>query len=114
VRLLAAIAMNERDYSSALENLDQLLQKNPNDAWAHVQIGIAYAQTGRAQEALQNLQPAMAAGYPDERGALHAILARVLRKLGREQEAQIAAAESARLSNLFQLQGQAARPEELQ
>jgi tetratricopeptide (TPR) repeat protein len=114
VRLLAAIAMNERDYSSALENLDQLLQKNPNDAWAHVQIGIAYAQTGRAQEALQNMQPAMAAGYPDERGALHAILARVLRQLGREQEAQSAAAESARLSNLFQLHGQAARPEEPQ
>jgi tetratricopeptide (TPR) repeat protein len=111
VRLLAAIAMNERDYSSALENLDQLLQKNPNDAWARVQIGIAYAQTGRPQEALQNLQPALAAGYPDERGALHAMLASVLRKLGREEEAQNAAAESTRLSNLFQLHGQAARPE---
>ena len=114
VRLLAAIAMNERDYSSALENLDQLLKKNPNDAWARVQAGIAYAQTGRAQEALQNLQPALAAGYPDERGALHAMLASVLRKLGREQEAQSAAAESTRLSNLFQLHGQAARPEEPQ
>jgi len=112
VKLLASIAMNERDYPTALENLGELLKNNPNDAWARVQTGIAYAQTGQPQAAVQNLQPALAAGYPDERGALHAMLASVLRKLGREQEAQNAAAESARLSNLFQLHGQAARPEE--
>jgi tetratricopeptide (TPR) repeat protein len=112
VKLLASIAMNERDYPTALEKLDQLLKKNPNDVWARVQTGIAYAQTGQPQAAMQNLQPALAAGYPDERGALHAMLASVLRKLGREQEAQNAAAESTRLSNLFQLHGQAARPEE--
>jgi tetratricopeptide (TPR) repeat protein len=112
VRLLASVAMNERDYPTALESLDQLLKKNPNDAWARVQTGIAYAQTDQPQAAMQNLQPALAAGYPDERGALHAMLASVLRKLGREQEAQSAAAESTRLSNLFQLHGQAARPEE--
>jgi tetratricopeptide (TPR) repeat protein len=112
VRLLASIAMNERDYPSALENLGELLKQTPNDAWARVQSGIAYAQTGQPQQALANLQPALAAGYPDERGALHAMLASVLRKLGREQEAQSAAAESSRLSNLFQLHGQAARPEE--
>jgi len=114
VRLLASVAMNERDYSVALENLGELLNKNPNDAWARVQMGIAYAQTGRSQQALQNLQPPLAAGYPDERGALHAMLASVLRKLGREREAQSAAAESARLSNLFQLHGQATHPEEPQ
>ncbi len=112
VKLLASIAMNERDYPTALEYLDQLLKKNPNDAWARVQTGIAYVQTGQPEAAMQNLQPALAAGYPDERGALHAMLASVLRKLGREQEAQSAAAESARLSNLFQLHGQAPRPEE--
>ena len=114
VKLLASIAMNERDYPTALEYLDQLLKKSPNDAWARVQTGIAYAQTGQPEAAMQNLQPALAAGYPDERGALHAMLASVFRKLGREQEAQSAAAESARLSNLFQLHGQAARPEEPQ
>jgi len=114
VRLLASIAMNERDYPLALENLDQLLKQNPRDLWARVQSGIAYAQTGRPQEALQNLQPVLAAGYPDERGALHAMLASVLRKLGREQEAQTAAAESSRLSNLFQLHGRTARSEEPQ
>jgi len=112
VKLLASIAMNERDYLSALANLNDLLERNPNDAWAHVQMGIAYTQTGRPQEALRYLRPALAAGYPDERGALHAMLANVLRKLGREQEAENAAAESTRLSNLFQLHGQAARPEE--
>jgi len=112
VKLLASIAMNERDYPAALENLGELLKKNPNDAWARIQSGIAYAQTGRPQEALANLQPALAAGYPDERGGLHAMLASVLRKLHRNQEAQAAAAESARLSDLFQLHGQAARPEE--
>ncbi len=107
VRLLATIAMNERDYASALTNLDELLKKNPNDAWARVQMGIAYAKTGRPQQALPYLQPALAAGYPDERGALHAMLASVLHKLGREQEAQNAAAEANRLSDLFQKHGPA-------
>ena len=114
LRLLASIAMNERDYPSALESLNKLLALRPNDPWARVQLGIAYTQSGQPQEALANLQPALAAGYPDERGALHAMLASVLRKLGREQEAQSAAAESDRLSNLFQQHGQgpATRPEE--
>lgn len=114
LRLLASIAMNERDYPNALEFLNKLLAMQPNVAWTRVQLGIAYAQTGQPQEALANLQPALAAGYPDERGALHAMLASVLRKLGREQEAQRAAAESDRLSNLFQQHGQgpATRPEE--
>jgi len=106
VRLLATIAMNERDYPAALVRLNELLGKKPNDAWRRVQLGIAYAQTGQPQEAVANLQPALAAGYPDERGGLHAMLASVLRKLGREQEAQSAAAESTRLSNLFQQHGQ--------
>ena len=105
LRLLASIAMNERDYPNALDFLNKLLAQRPNDAWTRVQLGITYAQTGQPQEALANLQPPLAAGYPDERGALHAMLARVLRKLGREQEAQSAAAESNRLSNLFQQHG---------
>ncbi|HKW34491.1 MAG TPA: tetratricopeptide repeat protein [Candidatus Acidoferrum sp.] len=114
LRLLASIAMNERDYASALESLNKLLALQPDIVWTRMQLGIAYAQTGRPQEALTYLQPALAAGYPDERGALHAMLAGVLRKLGREQEAQSAAAESTRLSNLFQQHGQgpASPPEE--
>jgi predicted Zn-dependent protease len=105
-RLLASVAMNERDYPNALASLNKLLVLRPNDAWTRVQLGVAYAQTGQPQQALANLQPVLAVGYPDERGALHAMLASVLRKLGREQEAQNAAAESDRLSNLFQQHGQ--------
>ena len=114
LRLLASVAMNERNYAEALPLLKQLLDKNPNDAWARVQMGIAYAQTGQPQQALAYLQPVLSAGYPDERGALHGMLASVLRKLGREQEAQAAAAEANRLSDLFQQHGQdpASRPEE--
>jgi predicted RNA polymerase sigma factor len=44
----------------------------------------------------------LAAGYPDEKGALHALLAGQLRKLGREQEAKSAAQEAIRLANAFQ------------
>ena len=105
LRLLASIAMNERDYPNAVDSLNKLLAERPNDAWTRVQLGIAYTQTGQSQEALANLQPPLAAGYPDERGALHAMLARVLRRLGREQEAQSAAAESDRLSHLFEQHG---------
>jgi tetratricopeptide (TPR) repeat protein len=106
LRLLASVAMNERDYPAALSRLNDLLQKNPHDTWARVQLGIAYAQTKRPEQALSYLQPALAAGYPDERGALHAMLASVLSKLGRGQEAQTAAAEANRLSDLFQQHGQ--------
>lgn len=105
LRLLASIAMNEREYPNAIESLSKLVALRPNDAWTRVQLGIAYAQTAQPQQAFENLQPALAAGYADERGALHAMLASVLRKLGREQEAQSAAAESDRLSNLFQQHG---------
>ena len=102
LRLLASIAMNERDYTGALVFLNQMLALDPNDAWTRVQTGIAYAQTGQAEQALRHLQPVLTAGYPDERGALHATLAGVLRKLGREQEAQRAAEEASRLSDRFQ------------
>ncbi len=106
LRLLASMAMSERDYPGALGYLKQMLGMDPNDAWTRVQTGIAYAQTGQAEQALSYLQPVLAAGYPDERGALHATLANVLRKLGRQQEAQNAAEEANRLSNLFQQHGQ--------
>jgi tetratricopeptide (TPR) repeat protein len=106
LRLLASIAMNERDYAGALEFLNKMLAMRPNDAWTRVQLGIAYAQTEQPQRALDYLQPVLAAGYPDERGALHATLAGVLRELGREQEAQTATAEANRLSDLFQQHAQ--------
>jgi tetratricopeptide (TPR) repeat protein len=106
LRLLASIAMNERDYQDAIVFLSRKLRMTPTDGWTRAQMGIAYAETGRPLQALQYLQLALTAGYPDERGALHAMLARELRKLGREQEAQDAAAESRRLSDRFQLHPQ--------
>lgn len=106
LRLLASIAMDERDYPAALECLNKMLAMRPDDAWTQVQMGIAYAQTGQPRRALAYLGPLLAAGYPDERGALHGMLAGVLHKLGREQEAQTAAAEANRLSDLFQQHGQ--------
>lgn len=106
LRLLASMAMDERDYPAALEFLDKMLAVNSNDAWARVETGVAYAQTGQPQQALAYLAPLLEAGYPDERGALHGMLAGVLHKLGREQEAQTAAAEANRLSDLFEQHGQ--------
>jgi hypothetical protein len=67
-----------------------------------VELGRALAQTGKSAEALQYIAPALAAGYPDEKGALHALEARVLRDLGREDEAAKASAEARRLSDAFQ------------
>ena len=69
---------------------------------ARVELAKALAQTGADKEAADLLGPALAAGYPDEKGALHALLARALRKLGREAEAAKAEAEARRLSDAFQ------------
>jgi tetratricopeptide (TPR) repeat protein len=102
LRLLVRIAMNERDYAEALRVLEQLAAMNPVDAWTQVQQGTAYAQTGQPEDAVRYLEPVLRAGYPDERGALHAMLAGQLRKLGREQQAKSAADEAIRLANAFQ------------
>jgi tetratricopeptide (TPR) repeat protein len=64
-----------------------------------VQLGVAYGQLGHPEQAIHYLGPALAAGYPDSKGALHAMLASALRKLGRVQEAQRAADEAARLAS---------------
>ena len=87
LRLLIRVAMSERDYPTALSLLDRLAALEPDDAWTRVQQGTAYAQTGHPEEAVQQLKPALDAGYPDEKGALHAVLAGQLRKLGRDQDA---------------------------
>ena len=102
LRLLASMAMSERDYPGALESLDKMLAMRSNEAWVRVEMGVAYAQTGQPQQAVAYLEPLLAAGYPDERGALHGMLASVLHKLGREKDAQAAAAEANRLSDRFQ------------
>lgn len=102
LRTLAALAMNSRDYDQALPWLRQLTAESPGDPAVAVELGTALAQTGETAEALQWLAPALTAGYPDEKGALHALLGRELRKLGREAEAKKAEAEARRLSDAFQ------------
>ncbi len=96
---LATIAMSERDYASAITRLNQLLALDPKDDWTQVQLGVANLQLEHNEEALRYLGPALKAGYPDKKGALHAMLARALRRLGRDQEARQAAAEAAKLAD---------------
>jgi tetratricopeptide (TPR) repeat protein len=105
LKLLIRIAMSERDYPQALSLLAKFARMQPDDPWTRVQFATAYAQTGRPQDAVRNLQPALLAGYPDEKGALHALLAGQLRKLGREQEAKAAAEQAVKLANTFEQQG---------
>ena len=106
VKLLAQAAMSERDYPSALALLSQFGAMRPGDAWMLAQQGTAYAQTGHPDQAVQLLNAALAAGYSDERGALHFLLSVQLRKLGRAQEAKAAADEAARLAGAFQTETQ--------
>jgi predicted Zn-dependent protease len=93
-------AMSERDYAEALVRLKQQMAISPKDDWAHVQLGVAYGQLGHPEEAQRYLGPELSAGYPDPKGALHAMLATALRKMGRDVEAKKAASEAARLASL--------------
>jgi tetratricopeptide (TPR) repeat protein len=102
LRTLASLAMSGRDYEQAVPWLRRLYAESPEDQAIQVQLGKALAQTGNSAEALKYLAPALAAGYPDEKGALHALEARVLRELGRDAEAVKAATEARRLSDAFQ------------
>jgi tetratricopeptide (TPR) repeat protein len=108
LQLLIRVAMNERDYSTALSLLEQLAAMQPADPWIRIQQATAYAQTGRPGEAVLKLQPALDAGYPDEKGALHAMLAAQLRKLGRDHDAKIASDEAIRLADDFAQQTRSA------
>lgn len=101
-RTLAKIAMNERDYPHAAEYLRQIVQRDPADVSAKVDLANACAQTGALEEALRNLAPALASGYPDEKGSLHYLLGTVLRRLGRQDESKRAFAKSRELSQRFE------------
>ena len=108
LQLLIRAAINERDYPTALSLLAQLAIMQPADPWIRIQQATAYAQTGHPGEAVQKLQPTLDAGYPDEKGSLHAMLAAQLRKLGRDHDAKIASEEAIRLADDFALQTRSA------
>jgi predicted Zn-dependent protease len=99
---LATLSMNNRDYEQALPWLTKMKAESPQDRKVEVELAKALAETGKPAEALRNLQDALVTGYPDEKGALHSLEARLLRELGRNADAAKAAAEAKRLSNAFQ------------
>lgn len=101
-RTLAKIAMQGREYAAALPYLKELAARNPNDVAGRVQLGEALAQTGALEQALQNLSPALEQGYPDEKGTLHYLLGTVLKKMGRNSDAEKAFATASQLSDAFQ------------
>lgn len=98
LRLLARMAMSERNYEEAIVRLRALVVCGSPDDWTQVQLGVAYGQSGQAEEAVRYLEPELRAGYPDQKGALHALMARALRKVGRDQDAESASKEAARLA----------------
>jgi Flp pilus assembly protein TadD len=99
---LAKIAIQERDYSAALPYLRELVARNPQDESTRIELGKACAQTGALDEAWRNLAPLLAHGYPDEKGSLHYLLGSVLKKMGRDAEADKAFAAATQLSETFQ------------
>lgn len=101
-RTLAKIALQEREYATALPYLRELAAHNPEDIAGQVELGRACAQTGELEEAQRNLEPALKHGYPDEKGSLHYLLGTVLKKLGHTTEADRAFVTAAQLSEAFQ------------
>jgi predicted Zn-dependent protease len=95
---LSAIALANRDYQHALGWLNALAAQDPRDPEVQAQLGRALAQLGQPQQAVVSIESALHAGYADQNGALHALLASVFRKLGREQDSARAEAEARRLS----------------
>jgi predicted Zn-dependent protease len=106
LRTLAELAMNNRDYARAVPPLRRLVAEAPADRAAAVELAKALAGTDEPAEALRILAPALIAGYPDEKGALHALMAHSLRRLGRNEEAVVAETEARRLSDAFQTRSQ--------
>jgi len=101
-RTLAKVALEQRDYATALPYLRQLLTHDPEDLTTQVDLGTACAKTGALEEAYRNLSVPLAQGYPDEKGSLHYLLGAVLQRLGRGPEAEAAFATARQLSENFQ------------
>ena len=101
-RTLATLALADREYAEAVPLLRELAVATPGDRGVAVELGRALAETGETAQALKWLAGALATGYPDDKGASHALLARLLRKQGRDAEAGKAEAEARRLSDSYQ------------
>lgn len=101
-RILAKIAMEERNYTVALPYLRELVAHDPRDVTSRVELGTASAQTGALEESLASLGPALENGYPDEKGSLHYLLGTVLRRMGKSREAERAFQTAREMSEHFQ------------
>jgi tetratricopeptide (TPR) repeat protein len=101
-RTVAKIAMQERDYVTALPYLEELTAINPQDLTMRIELAKAFAQTGASDQALRALAPALEQGYPDEKGSLHYLLGTILKKMGRTADADQAFATATQLSEAFQ------------
>lgn len=101
-RTLAKVALEQRDYATALPYLRQLLTHDPEDLTTRVDLGTACAKTGALEEAYRNLSVPLEQGYPDEKGSLHYLLGTVLHRMGRGPEAEAAFATARQLSENFQ------------
>lgn len=104
LQTLAEIEIGQRNYKEAIAPLNQLSVLHPGDPWPRAELGRAYAQLDQPEQSLHYLEPVLASGYPDQKGGLHAILARVLRRVGREEDAKQAATEAVRLADAAQQQ----------
>jgi predicted Zn-dependent protease len=101
-RTLAKVALEQRNYAAALPYLRQLLKHDPQDLSTQVDLGTACAKAGALEEALNNLSVPLEQGFPDEKGSLHYLLGTVLRRMGRDSEAEAAFATARQLSENFQ------------
>ena len=61
---LSAIALNNRDYESAIPWLRELAAQDPHDLAIQLQLSRALAQTGHPNEALPMLQSSTPSGLP--------------------------------------------------
>ena len=100
-RTFAEVCMQERDYGAAIPALEKVLRLQPADIGAQFLLGTAYSQIGEYGKALEFLRKAERQGFPDEKGRLQYLLGTVLRKLGRQDEAQAALHRSQDIADAF-------------
>jgi len=82
---MAAVCMAMRDYDAASVALGFAIDQRPEDAYAHVQKGIAQLNQGRHGEAVDTLR--RAASLDADMADAHVNLAHALHGAGREEEA---------------------------
>ncbi len=81
---LANMAVRRHNYTEAIPLLERFLEAQPDALAARADLGRAYLHLGQYQKAAEQLERAAAA---DRQGDIHFQLATVLRKLGRNQQA---------------------------